>query len=118
MLTGIPGKPEVPRPAYGIDGMYALWHMGSVLSAYLGILGEGRLCTMAYTFGWETLDALSHRLHLSFNWLCDRYDRSLGLFDDEPLDAPNPWIPLDPDGLPPRTYPFWRKAESERGDQA
>jgi hypothetical protein len=26
----------------------------------------------------------------------------------------NPWIPLDPDGLPPRTYPLWRKQETER----
>jgi hypothetical protein len=27
---------------------------------------------------------------------------------------PNPWIPLDPDGLPPRTYPYWRKETEQR----
>ena len=26
----------------------------------------------------------------------------------------NPWVPLDRDGLPPRTYPAWRKQEIER----
>ena len=30
-------------------------------------------------------------------------------------DAPLPgWIPLDPDGLPPETYPAWRKHELAR----
>lgn len=26
----------------------------------------------------------------------------------------SPWIPADPDGLPPRTYPQWRRQEAER----
>ncbi len=27
---------------------------------------------------------------------------------------PDPWIPLDPDGLPPETYPQWRRDEIRR----
>lgn len=53
---------------------------------------------------------------------------SLGLADDFPVlilgdgmslevaDLPlrSPWIPLDPDGLPPETYPQWRRDEIAR----
>ena len=30
----------------------------------------------------------------------------------------SPWIPLDPDGLPPATYPSWRAQEEARKEQA
>ncbi len=29
----------------------------------------------------------------------------------------SPWIPADPDGLPPRTYPQWRAQEQARRDE-
>jgi hypothetical protein len=28
--------------------------------------------------------------------------------------AINPWVPLEPGGLPPRTYPMWRRQEAAR----
>ena len=30
----------------------------------------------------------------------------------------SPWIPLDPDGLPPATYPSWRAQEQARKERA
>jgi len=35
--------------------------------------------------------------------------------DPEYANAPaSPWVPLDPDGLPPATYPSWRAQEQRR----
>jgi hypothetical protein len=34
------------------------------------------------------------------------------------LAPSDPWIPADPDGLPPRAFPFWRAQEIQRRAEA
>lgn len=32
---------------------------------------------------WSAADRVAHFLHLPGHWICDHYDRALGLSDDE-----------------------------------
>jgi hypothetical protein len=49
-------------------------------------------------------------------WPCDamRAMMELDVLVDALVGGPNPWIPADPDGLPPETYPAWRRQEMAR----
>lgn len=62
------------------------------------------------------------------DYMRNRVRAHLGLADDFPVliladgmtlevagpSSQSPWIPLDPDGLPPETYPQWRRDEIAR----
>jgi hypothetical protein len=43
---------------------------------------------MKYKF-WYWLDSFSHKVHWPWNkWICNGFDRALGIFADDDLDKP------------------------------